>query len=98
LDRATLSGITEMSHDVGQTADLAHLGVPELWLTDGESVRILRLDSGEYKPVRQSSTSPALTEAVLSDFLRRSQSLTTLAWRKPVRDWARDQGKSADLA
>jgi len=66
----------------------AHLGVPELWLTDGEGVRILLLDAGEYKPGPQSAVLPALAESVLSDFVRRSQLLTTLAWRKLVRDWA----------
>jgi Uma2 family endonuclease len=75
----------------------ARLGVPELWLTDGEGVRILQLDAGEYKPARRSAALPALTEAVLSDFLRRSQSLTTLAWRKLVRDWARERSRSADF-
>jgi Uma2 family endonuclease len=73
----------------------AHLAVPELWLTDGESVRILRLASGLYRRDQQSAALQALTEALLSDFLRRSQSLTTLAWRKTVRDWARNRSGSA---
>ena len=32
----------------------ARLGVPEIWLTDGQSVRILRLAEGEYKGSQKS--------------------------------------------
>lgn len=69
----------------------ARLGVPELWLTDGEGVRVLRLEAGQYQPARQSAALPALTGTVLSEFLDRSKALTTPAWRKRVRQWARDR-------
>jgi Uma2 family endonuclease len=73
----------------------ARLGVPELWLTDGQGVRILLLHAAEYKSSSQSAALPGLTEAVLSEFLDRSETLTTLAWRKLVRKWARQRSASS---
>jgi Uma2 family endonuclease len=69
----------------------ASFGVPEIWLTDGHAVGILRLAAGEYKRSEPSQVLPPLTESVLSDFLERSKSMTTLAWRKMVRTWARER-------
>ncbi len=66
----------------------ASFGVPEIWLSDGRGVSILRLAAGEYKSSEQSEVLPPLTESVLSDFLEQSKTLTTLAWRKMVRNWA----------
>jgi Uma2 family endonuclease len=68
----------------------ASFGVPEIWLTEGQEVRILFLVAGEYKRREQSQVSPPLTESVLSDFLQQSKSLKPLAWRKMVRNWARE--------
>jgi Uma2 family endonuclease len=67
----------------------ARLGVPEIWLTDGRSVRILRLADGEYRASERSEVLPFLTVSVLSEFLEQSRTLTTLAWRRMVRNWAR---------
>jgi Uma2 family endonuclease len=69
----------------------AAFGVPEVWLTDGHEVRILRLVAGEYKRSEQSAVLPPLTESVLSDFREQSKSLKPIAWRKMVRNWARDR-------
>ncbi len=69
----------------------ALLGVPEIWRTDGRSVRILRLAAGEYKSSEHSEVLPPLTASVLSDFLEKSKTLTTLAWRRMVRSWARER-------
>lgn len=74
----------------------ASFGVPEVWLTDGQGVRILLLAAGEYERRVRSQVLPPLTEPVLSEFLTQSKTLTTLAWRRMVRDWARErspQGK-----
>jgi Uma2 family endonuclease len=73
---------------VSKLSIYARLGVPEIWLTDGQSVRILRLADGQYKSSEKSEVLPPLTELVLSEFLRQSKTLTTLAWRRVVRDWA----------
>jgi len=69
----------------------ASFGVPEIWLTDGQEVTILRLLGAEYKRSEQSQALPPLTEPVLSDFLERSKTLKPLAWRKLVRNWARER-------
>ncbi len=69
----------------------ASFGVPEIWLTDGRGVRILRLAAGEYKSSEQSEVLPPLNESVLSDFLEQSKTLKPLAWRKMVRNWARER-------
>jgi Uma2 family endonuclease len=69
----------------------ASFGVPEVSLTDGQGVRILRLAAGEYKRSESSGVLTPLTESVLSDFLEQSRTLTTLAWRSTVRNWARER-------
>jgi Uma2 family endonuclease len=80
------------SRAVSKLPIYASFGVPEIWLTDGQGVRILRLAAGEYKRSEQSQVLPPLTESVLSGFLEQSKTLKPLAWRKIVRGWARDQG------
>jgi Uma2 family endonuclease len=69
----------------------ALLGVPEVWLADVRGVRILDLTAGEYQSSEQSEVLPPLSESVLSDFLEQSKTMTTLAWRKMVRSWARER-------
>lgn len=69
----------------------ARLGVPEFWLTDGRGVTILRLVAGEYEASEPSQVLSGLSAAVLSEFLDRSRTLKTLAWRRMVRDWARQR-------
>jgi len=69
----------------------ARLGVQETWLTDGQGVRILRLADGQYKSGEKSEVLPSLTELVLSEFLQQSKALTTLPWRRLVRNWARQE-------
>ncbi len=69
----------------------ALLGVPEVWLADVQGVKILRLVAGEYKSSEQSEVLTPLNESVLSGFLERRKTMTTLAWRKMVRNWARER-------
>lgn len=69
----------------------ARLGVPEIWLHDGRAPRILRLVDDRYVNSDRSIVLPCLTELVLSDFLERSKTLSTLQWRRAVRTWAREQ-------
>ena len=76
---------------VSKRSIYSRLGVPEIWLTEGRGVRILRLAEGECRSSERSEVLPPLTESVLSDFVQQSKTLTTLAWRKMVRDWARQQ-------
>ena len=74
----------------------ARLGVPEVWVADGQSVRILGLLDDAYQPSEHSQVLAPLTATVLSGFLERSRTLKTLAWRRVVRDWARQQRTHSD--
>jgi Uma2 family endonuclease len=76
----------------------AHLGVPEVWVVDRQTERILCLfdDADHYQQSEQSRVLAPLTATVLSGFLERSRTLKTLAWRRMVRDWARQQRKPGD--
>jgi Uma2 family endonuclease len=67
----------------------ARFGVPEIWLAAQESVKILRLADGEYRTQEKSETLSPLTATLLSDFLRLSNEMKTLPWRRMVREWAR---------
>ena len=67
----------------------ARLRVPEIWLHDGRSPRILLLSGDRYEDRDRSEVLHCLTQAVLSDFCEQSKSLTTLAWRRMVRTWAK---------
>jgi Uma2 family endonuclease len=71
----------------------ARLGVPEIWLHDGRAARILRLSGDRYTDGDRSRVLPSLTPSVLSDFCEQSKTLTTLAWRRMVRAWAREQAR-----
>jgi Uma2 family endonuclease len=69
----------------------ARLRVPEIWLYDGHATRILCLAGDQYENSKRSAVLPCLTEAVLSEFLEQSKTLSTLNWRRVVRTWARQQ-------
>jgi len=69
----------------------ARLGVPEIWLYDGRAPRILLLAGDQYENSNRSGVLPCLTESMLCEFLEQSKILSTLAWRRVVRTWARQQ-------
>ncbi len=69
----------------------ARLGVPEIWLHDGRTAKILRLAGDRYENSDRSMVLPAVTQTALADFVEQSKSLSTLAWRRMVRTWAREQ-------
>jgi len=71
----------------------ARLRVPEIWLHDGRAPRILRLSGDQYENYDRSGVLPSLTQSVLSEFCEQSKTLTTLAWRRMVRTWARQQAR-----
>jgi Uma2 family endonuclease len=68
----------------------AGLEVPEIWVTNGETIRILCLVGGSYEERARSQALHPLTTDVLEDFLGKSATMPTLAWRKLVREWARN--------
>jgi Uma2 family endonuclease len=64
----------DISHDsVSKLGIYAALGVPELWLYDGEVLRIYRLERDEYVGSETSLALPLLSSTVLSQFLNRSR-------------------------
>jgi Uma2 family endonuclease len=69
----------------------ARFGVPEIWRYEGDRFSILRLAGEQYKNSPQSCVLPPLSQSVLADFIEQSKTLTTLAWRRMVRNWAREQ-------
>ncbi len=71
----------------------ARLRVPEIWRHDGRAPRILRLSGDHYEGSAQSGVLPSLIGSVLSEFCEKSKTLTTLAWRRMVRTWAREQAR-----
>ena len=71
----------------------ARLGVPEVWLHDARGPRIMCLSGGEYQNSDRSRALPLLTQAALADFVASSKTLTTLAWRRTVREWVRERSR-----
>jgi Uma2 family endonuclease len=69
----------------------ARFGVPEVWRYSDDGLSILRLAGEQYKSSAQSAVLAPLSQSVLSDFIEQSKTLTTLAWRRMVRSWAREQ-------
>ena len=72
----------------------AQLGVPEVWRYDGTTSSIFHLEGNSYVERQSSGVLPAVTNAVLTDFLAESLTTSRLAWLRKVRDWARQQKKS----
>ena len=69
----------------------AAVRVPEIWCCEGETVRILRLDRGNYREFKRSAALSPLTADVITDFLRRSSRAKRPAWMRAVREWAQAQ-------
>lgn len=67
----------------------ARVGVPEVWRYDASSLRISKLQGGDYVSTDRSLALPILTSRVLEDFLAKSQE-----WEEDrprlvrfIRDW-----------
>lgn len=69
----------------------AALGVPEIWRYDDndEQVRFYRLEKDKYKEIKNSLALPNLTSEKAREFLEMNQTLSSTAWAKKVREWAR---------
>ena len=85
--------ITHSSLD--KLALYAAMGVPELWRYDGQSVRILVLESGAFEEQEGSRALPGLDAATLSTFMEESKTLKRTAWLRRVRAWARERRQPA---
>jgi Uma2 family endonuclease len=69
----------------------ARLGVPEVWVVDGQRVSIQCLVADGYEQSERSQILGPLTATVLTGFLESSRTVKTLAWRRMVREWAHQQ-------
>ena len=65
--------------------------VPEIWICEGGTVRILHLDRGRYREAKQSDALAPLSAETVTDFLRRSGKMKSPAWAREVRAWAQAQ-------
>jgi len=66
----------------------AAAGVPEVWLYRDAQVEILGLESKTYQRKPESSFLPGVTDPVLTNFVRSSRTMKSVAWIKTVRAWA----------
>ena len=65
--------------------------VPEIWVCENDTVRILRLDRGRYREVKRSAALSPLSAEIISDFLQRRLKMKRPAWARAVREWAQAQ-------
>ena len=66
-------------------------GVPEIWLCDVESLRILRLQpNGRYAEAAASLSFPCLTAAEIFSWVSRPQTVSETEWVKDLRRWVHD--------
>ena len=77
------------SKSLDRSSIFASVGVSEVWRTDCESVAIYRLEGPIYIEADCSGALPALTPEIASRILRNSRQMTSTAWLRSVREWAR---------
>ncbi len=70
----------------------ARLGVPEVWIHDGDRISILTLRDSDYAEVSESSFLPSVTGEILTKFVSEGLKMGRPAWAKRVREWARESG------
>jgi Uma2 family endonuclease len=62
--------------------------IPEIWRFDGEKIEILRLENDKYIETPNSLALPKTTAEKLTEFVRKSETLSRLEWINEVRTWA----------
>ena len=68
----------------------ADFGVPEVWLFEDTTLRILTLAAdGAYHPQEQSLSLPLLRRADIQRFLDQRSAMNETAWSRAFRDWVR---------
>lgn len=70
----------------------SHLGVPEVWLHDGERMRVFSLRNEEYIEASESSFLPSAKPEILTKFVADGLETERPAWTRKVREWARNPG------
>jgi Uma2 family endonuclease len=74
----------------------AAVGVPEVWRYDGRHVAMYRLAGERYVEVPHSVVLPLLTTERATRFLEERKQVSSTAWLRAVRVWARDQRTVSD--
>jgi len=78
------------SSSIDQLAIYASLGVPEVWLCDGSTVRVYELEAdGTYAQQGRSASFPFLPLAEIERFLRQRNAVDETTWTRQFRDWCR---------
>lgn len=78
------------SGSINKLPIFAALGVPEVWRYSGQRLVILGLNDGAYIELERSLALPGLTGAIVMAFIRGNLTIEHPAWKKGIRDWARD--------
>jgi hypothetical protein len=66
------------------------IGVAEVWLYDGDTLRAYHLQSdGSHLEAGRSNSFPLLPLRDVADFLKRYRSTDETAWIREVREWVR---------
>ena len=71
----------------------AQVGVPEIWRFDGTELNIFRLVSGGYVALDESTAFPFITSEVLTDFVRKIETLRRTEWLRMLRAWINENMK-----
>jgi Uma2 family endonuclease len=69
----------------------ARLGVPEVWQYDANQLNIFLLSGESYLKQEESVALPILTSAIISNFIKESQTIERPVWLRQLRAWARQQ-------
>ena len=67
----------------------AGLGVPEVWLSEGQRVDFYRLVRNRYRKIRHSLALPFLDSETATGFLQRGLADERIKWVRQIQDWAR---------
>ena len=71
------------------------LGIPELWLEDGRSLRILRMVNGQYRPSVTSAALPMLLPEQAHSLVLLSETTDEGSWILAAQEWVRKNLLSA---
>ncbi len=63
--------------------------VPEIWRFDGEQMQILKLENNKYVEISNSFALPKVSPVKLTEFVRKSETLSRLEWINEVRVWSK---------
>jgi Uma2 family endonuclease len=67
----------------------AQMGISEFWLYEEQTLKIFKLEDGEYVEVDRSVALPRLSRGQISFFLNAGRTQRRPAWQRAVREWAR---------